>query len=360
MTAGGGKGRMIQLDGTSGSIAGAGCPARRVLPRLGTTLAVLVVLVHPARAEVLVETSTGIRAVIHTTADVADLLETRDGRVVLPRPGAGAVELDTSRFAWDTLTPVPVAEVVAALEAMHGFTTAVGVDVYLLPGFPTGVWSSFSQGRAVYLAPTFGPTPASTIHYVVTHEMGHVLTSVAFDPLPSRWEAYLSLRGLDASALDPAAPHAERAREILAEDLRCVFGGPLATISGTIENARLPLPQSVYGLTDLLAGYLSQLAAAATVAPAVRAFPNPCNPQTTVEMSLPSGAHPDAADAMLTIFDVRGHLVQRIHGAEVAGGVARTTWRGDDDAGRPAPSGLYVYEFTLGGIAARGRVSVVR
>lgn len=351
---------MAQQDGRSGFIAGDRIRARRMVPRLGMILGVVVALALPARAAVVVQTSTGIRAVIHTPADVAELLDTTGGRTWLRHPQAGDVELDTTRYPWDHVVPVPAAEVVAALEAMHGFTTDVDVDVFLLPGFPVGVWSSFAQGRAIFMAPAFAATQASTIHYTVTHEMGHVLTSAAFDPLPSRWEAYLDLRGLDASALDPAAAHAERAREILAEDLRHVFGGPLATLSGTIENARLPLPEAVSGLAALLTEYLADPSPAVVVTLSARAFPNPCNPQTTVELSLPAGVQVNADQAVLEILDVRGRLVQRVRGAEVSGGIARVTWTACDASGRPAPSGVYVYVFRLGEVVACGRVSIVR
>ncbi len=257
------------------------------------------------------------------------------GGTWLRHPHAGDIELDTTRYPWDALVPVPAAEVIAALEAMHGFATDVDVDVFLLPGFPAGVWSSFARGGAIFMAPTFGPTEASTIHYIVTHEMGHVLTAAAFDPLPTRWQAYLDARGLDASALDPGMAHAERAREILAEDLRHLFGGPLATLSGTIENARLPLPETVPGLTALLVGYLGELSPAAAAAFSARAYPNPCNPRTTVELSLPSGAQVDAGRAVLEILDVRGRLVQRVRGGG-SGRRRRAGRLGRVRRGRPA------------------------
>ncbi len=360
MARGCGKGGMMHQDGTTGSSAVDRGGMWRMMTRGGMVVAVVLALALPAWATVDVTTSTGIHATVHTPDDVARMLGVEDGRTWLRHPQAGDVELDTMRYPWDHLVPLPAAEVVAALEAMQGFTTDVDVDVYLLPGFPAGIWSSFARGRAIFLAPAFAATAASTVHYVVTHEMGHVLTTAAIDPLPSRWEAYLGLRGLDASALDPAAPHAERAREVLAEDLRHLFGGPLATLSGTIENGRLPLPETVSGLTALLRGYLAEPPLAATATLTARAFPNPCNPQTTIELTLPAGVEMNGDQVVVAIHDVRGHLVQMLHGAEVGGGVARVTWRGDDAAGRAAPSGVYVYVIKLGDVVARGRVNVVR
>ncbi len=360
MVSDGGKGDMTQRKGPLRGIAGVSTRARRIVPRLGTVLLVFAALALPAQAAVVVTTTTGIRAVVHTPDDIAELLDSSGGHTWLRHSRAGDVELDVARYAWDDLIAVPAAEVAAALEAMQGFTTDVDVDVFLLPGFPAGIWSSFARGRAIFLAPAFAPTAPSTIHYVVTHEMGHVLTAAAVDPFPGRWETYLEARGLDASTLDPATLHAERAREILAEDLRHVFGGPLATLSGTIENARLPLPETVPGLTELLAGYLAESAPTVSETLVARAFPNPCNPQTTVELTLPAGARVNADLAILEIHDVRGRLVRQVRSAEVSGGVARATWAGDDLAGRPAPSGVYVYTLRLAELVARGRVSVVR
>jgi len=351
---------MIQLRGSSGIIAVVGSRSWRGAPLavLATWFSVAVVM--PAGAAVVVQTTTGIRAGVHTVDDVTGLLDAGDGGTWLRCPEAPALELDTTRYPWDGLVPVPAVEVVAALEAMQGFATDVTVDVYLLPGFPVGVWSTFAQGRAIFLAPTFAPTAASTVHYLVTHEMGHVLTAVAIDPEPARWDAYLALRGLDATSRESGVSHAENAREILAEDLRHLFGGHLATLSGTIENSRLPLPDAVPGLSALLVGFLDEPATPLSAAANSRAFPNPCNPQTTIAMDLPANVATSAAQAVLEIVDVRGRLVRRVQGSEVGGATARSTWDGCDGGGRQAPSGVYFYEFKLGDVVARGRVSVIR
>lgn len=338
--------------------------AQRALDgRLVTSVALLVFgVLGPSgilAAAQIVDTPTGIHAVVHAADDVAAQAVTEDGRTWLHHPGLPPVEIDTAQHPWSALTPLPAAEVVAALMAMQGFTTTTEVDVYILPGFPTSTWSSFARADAIYLAPSLAPVAASTVHYVVTHEMGHVLTAAAIDPQPDRWSSYLAMRGLTAAALSPGAAHAEQAREILAEDLRDLFGGPLATLSGTIENPRLALPGSVAGLREALVSWLADPAATSVVASS-RALPNPCNPRTVIELSLPEGAVVDGAAALLGIFDLRGHLVRRVVGAEIAGGVARVAWDGADDAGRTVASGPYLYELRLGASIGRGRLSVVR
>ena len=312
-----------------------------------------------AAAAQVIDTPTGIHAVVHTAADVTAQVVTEAGRTWLRHPGLPPVEIDTTQQPWSQLTPLPTADVVAAIEAMQGFATTVAVDVYILPGFPTATRSSFAQDDAVFLAPSLAPVAASTVHYVVTHEMGHVLTAAAIDPQPARWERYLAMRGLAPASLSPDAVHADQAREILAEDLRDLFGGPLATLSGTIENPRLVLPGAVAGLREALVAWLADPAAASVVASS-RALPNPCNPRTVIELSLPEGTAASGATAQLGIYDLRGHLVRRIIGAEVAGGVARVAWDGADAAGRTVASGAYLYELRLGASVGRGRLSVVR
>ena len=94
---------------------------------------------------------------------------------------------------------------------------------------PAGDGRSFSRRNAIFLAPGSAAVDEQTVAYIATHEMGHVLTWAFLDPYPSRWHAYMAIRGLSASSNGPAAIHAERAREILAEDIRFLFGGPSAS-----------------------------------------------------------------------------------------------------------------------------------
>jgi hypothetical protein len=94
--------------------------------------------------------------------------------------------------------------------------------------------------------------------------LGHVLTWACFDRRPEQWRRYLELRGLAGGDHGPDAPHAQRAREILAEDIRYLFGGELATASGAIENPSLVTPDQVDGLQ----AFLSEALGGGVVAPA--------------------------------------------------------------------------------------------
>ncbi len=328
-------------------------------------LALLLVLTvgTAARAAETLDTATGLHAVVHTAPEIMAEWISVDaaGRTWFQAPGVDAVELDATQHPWDTLTPLPMGAVLDAVRAMHGFSTAIDLQIFILPGLPVETLGSFSRHDAVFLAPALGQVAASTVAYLTTHEIGHVMTWAALDGRAPRWSAYLSLRGVPATAFGADVPHADRAREILAEDCRQLFGGPLATQSGTIENASLPLPETVDGLRDLLVGFLADTARTVSSVAELRAFPNPCNPRTTVELSIPAGADvADAASAVLDVYDLRGQRVSTVRGGEWHDGRVEMVWPGTGHDGARIASGTYTFVLRLGDVAARGRVTVVR
>ncbi len=299
----------------------------------------------------------GISATVHGADEINDaLVLDKDGGRELVHPAVGSLVLDAAGRDW---VPMDEYAVVGALESMTGFATHVDVDVFVLPAPPAEIGSSFARRGAIYLSPGTGVVPASTIAYVTTHEMGHVLTWAFLDGRQARWDEYLQVRGLDESNLSTDARHADRAREIIAEDIRFLFGGSLATRSGTIENHDLVTPDRVAGLDSLLAGYFrAEIAAPRFVA--ARAFPNPCNPLTTIEMALDSDSDVTSGSAVLRIYDIRGALISTVVGGHVANGSVSIQWHGTDDFGGAAASGRYLYQLQLGRNLGKGSVTLVR
>lgn len=318
-----------------------------------------------ARSEQVVR-SGGIVARVHEVSDVLAMIREDGGRRMLPLTGDEDVELmtgvDDPRLPRSDVTgfvPLPADVVAAALDDFHTAAPQVVCDIYILPAPPAATAGSFSRGNSIFLSPAFGAPPASAVAELVAHEFGHVLTWAYFDPRPEAWDRYMQLRELDSSANGPAAAHAWRAREILAEDLRYLFGGDAANVHGGIENPQLPLPDAVAGLTGFLCESVS--GSTARDRAVCSAYPNPCNPRATIAMLLPSEPGGlDPAAARLRIHDLRGRLIRSVSGGEMRDGRLETVWDGRDSSGRSAPSGRYFYSLVWGGVRGAGTVLLVR
>ncbi|MCK9995688.1 MAG: hypothetical protein KAH56_05320 [Candidatus Krumholzibacteria bacterium] len=299
----------------------------------------------------------GITATVYSPAEISEQWITLEkDSAYLTHPAAGTVELDVGS---DVMYPFDQVGVVEALAAMRGFETSVDVDVFILPATPARVGSSFARRNAIYLAPGISPVEPSTAAYITTHEMGHLLTWAFIDGQSARWKAYMDIRGLDASSFDPNVIHADRAREILAEDIRALFGGTLATVSGSIENHNLIHPGRVDGLKEMLAEFFL----GRDVTPlriTSSAFPNPCNPRTTIEMALPEGMGMEGRTGILRIFDIRGALVQTLTGGHVANNALTIQWDGTGRSGAVVSSGRYLYVLEMGQLMSKGTVTLVR
>jgi hypothetical protein len=299
----------------------------------------------------------GITATVYTPEEITSQMTTQEkGNTYLVHPGSGPVELTGTS---EIFHPFSIKQVIASLEAMHGFVTEVEVDVFVLPAVPTEAMSSFARRNAIYLAPGRHPVDLSTQAYVVTHEMGHVLTWAFLDEQPKRWKDYLDIRGLDETSLRADLNHADRAREILAEDIRALFGGPLATGCGCIENQHLVHPQRVEGLQDMLAGFFLGKETG-PVQITSQAFPNPCNPRTTIEMIIPEGQDVEGRSGILRIFDIRGNLIRTLTGGHQANGRLSLQWDGTNRAGNVVASGRYLYVIEIGQVVSKGAVTLVR
>jgi hypothetical protein len=350
------------LERTDRSRGGLG-PSPAVLRRVVCLTCLVCLGADRAGAGMSLETGTGLQVTIHTAADIVESwVVERDGRTWLQHPAAGALELDRDRYRWNDLVPADPTTVADALAATRGFRTDLKVEVFLLPGFPAEILASFARRNVIFLAPGLGPQAAETIAYVATHELGHVLHWAALDGRPDRWRDYRLLRNL---ALDEPVgehvPHAERHREILAEDFRYLFGGELATRSGTIENDRLPLPDRVAGLSELLTGFLADLdwQALATNTPS-QVYPNPCRDLARVELLVGDRAHKTlAADPILEIFDLRGRLVRRVEGGTAVNGRVTAVWDGRLSDGRRAAGGTYLYRIQGAGHSGSGRFLLI-
>lgn len=331
------------------------------------TVLLLVLFAGAAAAADRIPLANGLTVRIHTAADLAADLTIRNGARLLSFPGLGELELllgaDDPRLPRADVQgfePLPADQVLDALAHVDLPGAPLDVEVLLLPAPPVGTLGSFSTRNLIVLSPAFGPVAPETVHWLTVHELGHVLTWACFDRDADAWDAYRALRGLDPELHGADAPHNAREREILAEDLRFLFGGPLANSSGGIENPALATPDRVNGLAEFLRGVLAAGPVVARV-PAASAWPNPCNPRTTVELRLaePQTA-PAAASARLEILDARGRRVRLIRGGAVINGSLQMDWDGTRDDGRDAATGRYFYRIGWQGLQGGGALTLLR
>jgi|GEM_PF-392240 len=84
-------------------------------------------------------------------------------------------------------------------------------------------------------------------------------------------------------------------------------------------------------------------------------FPNPCNPATTIPLTLTREAH-----VTLRVYDVEGRLVRNLVESTVPRGDHAVEWDGLDGAGRRAASGIYYYRLQTEGLMLTHKMVVIR
>lgn len=69
-------------------------------------------------------------------------------------------------------------------------------------------------------------------------------------------------------------------------------------------------------------------------------YPNPFNPSTNIEFSIPSGSH-----VTVTVYNMLGQEVANLVNERLNPGVFKTTWDGKNAYGNQVPSGMYFYRI---------------
>jgi len=83
-------------------------------------------------------------------------------------------------------------------------------------------------------------------------------------------------------------------------------------------------------------------------------FPNPFNPQTTIEYSVPT-----PADVVIRVYDVGGRLVRLLVKQAVGAGQHTAHWDGTNDQGFRQASGVYFYSLDVDGRTLESRRMVL-
>lgn len=262
-----------------------------------------------------------------------------------PGCSAWALARDESLYS-----PMPLDEVVEAVRAIAFPLDGLPIDVLILPAARPDLPASSAEGRVVLLSPGRCGYPREHVHYIVAHEIGHVLHHLLLpNPEDDLWRQYAALRGIDLEAARAASIHAERLDEMFAEDFRVLFGGDLARCGSGVENHGLADPESVAGLRD----FFLSIPCAWEDRLRLYASPNPFVESIQVE-AFGLGASREVS--LVAIYDVRGRLLRAI-GPDPASRPA-VTWDGTLADGAPAAPGVYYAVITAG--AASGITKVVK
>jgi len=83
--------------------------------------------------------------------------------------------------------------------------------------------------------------------------------------------------------------------------------------------------------------------------------PNPFNPTTTINFTIPT-----SGDAKLVVYNMTGQVVRTLVNGSIAAGVHTVSWDSKDAAGRNVASGVYVYRLTSGTKQLVKRMTLVR
>ncbi|MFQ5642018.1 MAG: FlgD immunoglobulin-like domain containing protein, partial [bacterium] len=84
-------------------------------------------------------------------------------------------------------------------------------------------------------------------------------------------------------------------------------------------------------------------------------YPNPFNPSTAITFSTPL-----TGEVTLSIYNLRGQLVQTLHSGIIPAGQHHMMWHGMDLHGATVPSGVYVYRLKATGIVLSRKLILLK
>jgi len=85
--------------------------------------------------------------------------------------------------------------------------------------------------------------------------------------------------------------------------------------------------------------------------PVIHSYPNPFNPSTTIEFTLP-----ESGFTTLSIYNISGQKVRELATGYITAGTHSLTWDGRDDSGEAVSSGVYITRLEAGRQVAAGRM----
>jgi len=89
--------------------------------------------------------------------------------------------------------------------------------------------------------------------------------------------------------------------------------------------------------------------------PVTNSYPNPFNPSTTIEFTLP-----ESGFTTLLIYNISGQKVRELAADHMTAGTHSLTWDGRDDGGNAVSSGVYITRLVAGKQVATGRMILLK
>ena len=86
-------------------------------------------------------------------------------------------------------------------------------------------------------------------------------------------------------------------------------------------------------------------------------FPNPFNPSTTIQYSIPADA---AGHVELVIYNMTGQKVRTLVSGAQEAGYYNIVWNGADDAGEVVASGIYLYKLVSGNFSKIEKMTFIK
>jgi hypothetical protein len=133
---------------------------------------------------------------------------------------------------------------------------------------------------------------------------------------------------------------------------------PCFIISDTGDwwSTHVPWPGDLWAIVPGLPWYPTSVDQDEPPAPFLaKSYPNPFNPQTTIELNLPASQH-----VRLAVYDVGGEMVTILADVVMQPGPHELTWDGRDNDGREMASGVYFYRLEAGSEMRSGKMVLVR
>ena len=88
-----------------------------------------------------------------------------------------------------------------------------------------------------------------------------------------------------------------------------------------------------------------------------QAYPNPFNPATTIEFTVPPGAD---GLVKIEVYNAAGQRVAKLVEETLSAGAYKTVWEGRDQSGQAVSSGTYFYRMEAGDFSATHSMTLLK